>query len=165
MPRPTDKLTLIELSQTNLDKLFALVEKIPADAEMDLNGRDRNVRDVLVHLHEWHLMMESFYSDCVSGKVRAFLPKGVSWNTLELVNHPIRDKHQTTSLEQARGLLIASHAKMLERVNQHSDEELFTKKYYSWTGTTSLGSYFISALSSHYDWAVKTLKPMIKKRN
>ena len=36
------------------------------------------------------------------------------------------------------------------------------KKKYEWTGTTSLGSYFISATSSHYDWGLKTVKPLKK---
>ncbi len=43
-----------------------------------------------------------------------------------------------------------------------SNEELFTKQYFSWTGTSSLGAYFISATSSHYDWAMKKLKKQIK---
>jgi hypothetical protein len=41
---------------------------------------------------------------------------------------------------------------------QHSDQELFEKKKYAWTGTTSLGAYLISATSSHYDWATKLIK-------
>ena len=31
-------------------------------------------------------------------------------------------------------------------------------KYYAWTGTTSLGSYCVSATASHYDWALKKIK-------
>ncbi|MVY67466.1 ClbS/DfsB family four-helix bundle protein, partial [Escherichia coli] len=27
--------------------------------------------------------------------------------------------------------------------------------HFGWTGTTSLGSYFVSATSSHYEWAAK----------
>ncbi|KEQ37045.1 hypothetical protein SK137_1046 [Streptococcus mitis] len=39
-----------------------------------------------------------------------------------------------------------------------SNDELFTKGVYKWTGGTSLGSYFISSTSSHYGWALKKLK-------
>jgi hypothetical protein len=35
----------------------------------------------------------------------------------------------------------------------YSDDDLFTKKRYAWTGTTSVGSYAVSATSSHYVWA------------
>ena len=44
-----------------------------------------------------------------------------------------------------------------------SNEELFTKKAFDWTGTTSLGSYCVSATFSHYDWATKDIKKALKK--
>jgi hypothetical protein len=50
----------------------------------------------------------------------------------------------------------------MDLIQKHSDEELFTKKRYAWTGTTSLGAYMISATSSHYDWALKTMRPLKK---
>jgi hypothetical protein len=51
---------------------------------------------------------------------------------------------------------------MIELIGKHTDEELFTKKRYGWTGSTSLGAYLVSATSSHYDWALKTLRPLKK---
>ena len=55
-----------------------------------------------------------------------------------------------------------SHKDVLALIEKHNDDELFTKKKYHWTGTTSLGAYFIGCLSSHYDWAFKTIKPLKK---
>ena len=46
----------------------------------------------------------------------------------------------------------------MKLIDSFSDQELFRKAYFSRTGTTSLGSYCISATSSHYDWAMKKLK-------
>lgn len=37
------------------------------------------------------------------------------------------------------------------------------KNIFDWTGTTTFGSYCVSATSSHYDWAMKKLKAHIKK--
>ena len=51
---------------------------------------------------------------------------------------------------------------MVSLIEKHTDDELFTKKKYEWTGTTSLGAYLISATSSHYDWGLKTVKPLKK---
>jgi hypothetical protein len=45
-----------------------------------------------------------------------------------------------------------------------SDEELFEKKHFSWTGTTSVGAYCISAGPSHYDWAMKKIKQYNKTK-
>ena len=67
-------------------------------------------------------------------------------------------KHQKTTLEEATRLLAQSHREVLELVEDFSTDELFTKGIYKWTGGTSLGSYFVSSTSSHYDWALKKLK-------
>jgi len=42
------------------------------------------------------------------------------------------------------------------------DDELFQKKHFSWTGTSTLGSYCVSVTASHYDWAMKKIKQHIK---
>ena len=34
----------------------------------------------------------------------------------------------------------------------------FSKGVYKWVGGSTLGSYFVSATASHYDWAMKKLK-------
>lgn len=71
-------------------------------------------------------------------------------------------KHQDTPYEQAREMVQKSHADVLTLIGSFSDEALFTKQYFPWTGTTSLGSYCVSATSSHYDWAMKKIKKQIK---
>ena len=63
-----------------------------------------------------------------------------------------------TSLEEATRLLEQSHREVLELIEVFSNDELFIKGIYKWTGGTSLGSYFVSSTSSHYDWALKKLK-------
>ena len=62
------------------------------------------------------------------------------------------------SKEEATRLLEQSHKEVLELLEGFSNNQLFTKGVYKWTGGTSLGSYFVSATSSHYDWALKKLK-------
>ena len=43
-----------------------------------------------------------------------------------------------------------------------TNEQLFAKGIYTWVGGSTLGSYFVSCTSSHYDWAIKKLKAHIK---
>lgn len=52
---------------------------------------------------------------------------------------------------------------VLKLVENFTNEQLFTKKLFNWTGTTSLGSYCVSAMPSHYDWACKKLRAHTKK--
>ena len=55
-------------------------------------------------------------------------------------------------------MLDESHAKVFALIDRFTDEELFTKKHFAWTGTNDLGSYFVSTTASHYDWAIKKIK-------
>ena len=67
-------------------------------------------------------------------------------------------KHQNTSLEEATNALQKSHKDVLKLAEKFTNEELFSKKVYKWVGGSTLGSYFVSATSSHYNWAIKKIK-------
>ena len=67
-------------------------------------------------------------------------------------------KHQNTSLEDATMMFNKSHKKILKLIETFSNEELFLRGIYKWVGGSTLGSYFVSTTSSHYDWAIKKLK-------
>ena len=166
MPRPTDKAGLLELSKASLRKLLDFVESLSGNLKHatfendELNDRDRTVSDVICHLHEWHLMMARSYEVGMSGGKPAIPAEDVTWKTLPVLNRRICQKYKGTELSKAVALLDQSHETMMSLIRKHTDEELFTRARYPWTGTTSLGSYLISATSSHYDWALKTIKPI-----
>ncbi len=165
MSRPVNKAELLDLSEKNLDKLFVFINALPEKVRggwFDLNGRDKSLTDVICHLHEWHNMMLEWYTVGMSGEKPAIPREGYTWQTLPALNRKIREKYKDTDLADALSMLKESHKKVTVLINKHSDEELFTKKMYPWTGTTSLGAYFISSTSSHYDWALKTIKPLKK---
>jgi hypothetical protein len=168
MPRPATKKDLLELSEINFNKLLDFIYALPEVYQTktytndELNDRDKTISDVICHLHEWHLMMDSCYKIGMAGKKPVIPAEGVTWQTLPVLNHRIYEKYQGTELKQAVTLLKKSHKKMMAIIEQHTDDELFTKKRYSWTGTTSLGAFLISSTSSHYDWGLKTIKPIKK---
>ena len=41
----------------------------------------------------------------------------------------------------------------------------FQKNVYDWVGGSTIGSYFVSVTSSHYEWAMKKLKAHRKMLN
>ena len=165
MARPTNKNELLALSDKNYKSLFQLIESFSAEEQtgtFPFEDRDRNVRDVIVHLHEWHLMMENWYKVGMTGEKPAIPGEGYTWQTIPALNKKIWEKWQATDLETAKELLNQSHKRITGLIESHTNDELFTKKIYKWTNTTSLGAYFIGATSSHYDWAMKKIK-MYKK--
>ncbi len=165
MPRPTNKTELLSAANVMFDKLWKLIDSMPEGAQeaaFAFEDRDKNVRDVLVHLYEWHQLLLRWVPANLAGDARPFLPPPYTWKTYGEMNIGFWEAHQSTPYEQSRDMLRQSHSEVLALIEGFSDEELFTKQHYKWTGTTSLGSYCVSATSSHYDWAMKKLKNHIK---
>lgn len=165
MPKPTSKNELVDLSQTNFKKLMELVNSYSDEEigkEFPIGPMNRNVRDVLAHLHHWHEMLLGWYRVGMKGEKPDMPAKGYTWKTLPNLNKKILEEYQNTELEAVRLMLDQSYTAVQELMNKHSTEELFEKKRYNWTGSTSLGAYLISNTSSHYDWAMKRIKKSMK---
>lgn len=161
MARPDSKDSLIAAAQSQYNKLLGLLDAMPSEeqnASFVFEDRDRNCRDVLVHLVEWHTMLLRWESANRAQDPQPFLPPPHTWKTTAALNEELRLRNQGVTLDQALDQLARSHAAVLDLIDSYSNEELFTKKHFPWTGTTSLGSYCVSATSSHYDWAMKKLR-------
>lgn len=165
MPKPKSKKELIEVSQKNYKTLMNLVSgysDIEAAKEFPEGTLNRNIRDVLSHLHHWHVMMTNWYEVGMTGE-KPFMPaKGYTWKSLPELNKVIWLEYQNTDLATAKRLLDISYQRTQSIMANHTNEELFEKKRYKWTGSTSLGVYLIANTSSHYDWAIKIIKQSMK---
>lgn len=165
MPRPKTKKDLLELGKTNFKKLMEKVDSLGDgihSIEFPEGYLNRNVKDVLAHLHEWHNMMLEWYRVGMSGVKPDMPKKGYTWKTVPELNREIWTTYKEETYETIRKMLENSHLEVRKIIESHSDEDLFTKKKYKWTGSTSLGAYLISATSSHYDWAIKLIKKCVK---
>lgn len=161
MARPKNKTELLDLSKKNFESLMKFIENLSQEEqnnEFPKGTMNRNIRDVLMHLHHWHLMMLEWHTIGMKGEKPDMPAKGYTWKTTPELNRWIWEKYNDTSLEDAKVNFKSSYKKIRSLIEKHSDEELFEKKRYKWTGTTSLGSYLVSVTSSHYDWAIKLIK-------
>lgn len=161
MARARTKEQLMMSSEENFRKLFELIDSMTIEEQekpFSFEDRDRNIRDVLVHLYEWHQLFLNWVNANKAGKNANFLPEPYNWKTYPKMNIEFWEKHQKTPYKEARTLLEKSHADIMKVIDSFSEEELFTKKFFPWTGNTSLGSYGVSSTSSHYDWAIKKIK-------
>lgn len=161
MAKPKTKKELLESSQNSFNRLNELIDTFSSEelnTDFPQGTLNRNIRDVLAHLHEWNLMFLGWYEVGMKGEKPDMPAKGYTWKTLPDLNKAIRDKYKHTELNEARGMLNKSFNDIQKVIEKHSDKELFTKKKYHWTGSTSLGSYLVSTGSSHYNWAYKLIK-------
>lgn len=165
MPRPTNKAELLSAAATGYAKLTQLIADLDPtqrDAQFGFDDRDHCVRDVIAHLVAWHQLMLTWYADGMAERKPVIPAPGYTWKTTPELNAVIWAEAQTIDLDQALAQFADSHTQVVALINQHSDEELFTKKHYRWTGTTSLGAYLVSSTSSHYDWAMVKLRKAIR---
>lgn len=170
MGRAATKTDMLTAARSNYEKLIALISGMTEkelSASFDFSGdekkkeahwgRDKNLRDVLIHLYEWHQLLLNWVQANKSGDSKPFLPAPYNWKSYGEMNVEFWKKHQGTSPEEARELFESSHAEVLKLGETFSNEELFSKGAYQWVGGSTLGSYFVSATASHYDWALKKL--------
>ena len=162
MSRPATKNDLVAAAAHEYTKLTSLIDSLPDDvihAEFAFEDRDRTVRDVLWHLHIWHsMLMEWHRIGVLEGGMPVVPAIGYTWRTTPMLNQKIWEEAQSVDFSRARNTLEASHHHVLELIDHHANEELFSFGVYAWTKSTTLGSYFVSATSSHYDWAIKKVR-------
>ena len=115
-----------------------------------------------MHLHHWHLLFFNWYEIGMQGVKPQMPAKGYSWNETPKLNLWIREQYEDIPWEEASRLLTTSFLQTRKIMENHSNKELFEKQRFHWTGSTSLGSYLVSASSSHYSWAEKLIKKSIK---
>lgn len=162
MPKPTNKTELLTQSQDHYQQLQELLSTYSKESLENHTFTNaalyQNVRDVLAHLHHWHLLFLGWYEVGMQGQQPDMPAEGYTWRTLPALNVQIWEQYKEVELKQVQGLLEASHQQVLACIELHSNQELMEKKYYSWTGSTSLGAYLISSTISHYKWAYQKIK-------
>jgi len=177
MARPTTKEDLIIAGNGQYKKLVELICSISEadrlgtfnfDLEKEKEAhwkRDKCIRDVLIHVYEWQQLLLNWVQANQNDESKPFLLDGYNWKTYGEMNVKFWEAHQETSYEQSVTMLEESHGKVMKLIETFSNEELFSKGSFAWTGGSTLGSYCVSVTASHYDWAMKKLKKYKKGLN
>ncbi len=171
MARATTKSDLLKTAAEQFEKLEQLIDSMTEHEQTatfnfgaDFNKneahwqRDKNLRDVLIHLYEWHQLLLNWVESNQKGEAKPFLPAPYNWKTYGQMNVEFWRKHQSTSYEDSKKMLSSSHQQVIDLIEKFTNEELFEKQHFDWTGTSTLGAYCVSATASHYDWAMKKIK-------
>lgn len=170
MARPTTKEDLILSAKSGFEKLEKVLNSLTEEeinGTFDWNGqkigkeahwnRDKSVKDVLIHLYEWHVLLIDWIDSNMAGNTTSFLPSPYNWRTYGQMNEEFTKKHDNTTYLEAKNDMERTHKEIMKRIQSFNNDELFSKGYFSWTGGTTLGSYCVSTTSSHYDWAIKKI--------
>lgn len=163
MARPTNKVELLAAARQEFDRLWSAVALIPPEAREQPGACESwSVKDLLAHLDAWHRMTLEWESAGSSGATPEVPGHGYSWAQTPALNQMLFERAANDSWRSVEQRLRHSHADLLTAIEAYSDDDLFTKKRYPWTGSTSVGAYFVSASSSHYAWATKLIRKWAK---
>ena len=110
MARPTTKADLLTAAAENYEKLNVMIDGMTEkelDTPFDFSAsakkeahwkRDKNLRDILVHLYEWHQLLLTWVHANLRGDNWPFIPKPYNWKTYGDMNVAFWKKHQETTL-------------------------------------------------------------------
>lgn len=171
MVRPKTKEALIEQAYQQFNQMFDMLEDLSSEDKVAAFSfdkpksdqaahwtRDKNIRDVFIHLHEWHQLLINWLVTNLNNQSSTFLPTPYNWKTYGDMNMMFWEKHQITSYDHAEQMVKDSHREIMSIIINLDEKELFEKGYYDWSGKTSIGSYCVSATCSHYEWAKNKIK-------
>lgn len=120
-----------------------------------------NLRDLLVHIYEWQMLQIAFVNNIRQGCPKDFIPEPYRKNYKEM-DQANWEKHRSTSLQQAMELLQQSHNEVIALIDTFSEDELFGKKVFKVTYTTTMAAYFSSVTITPYAQSLKRLKTHLR---
>jgi hypothetical protein len=154
MGRPTTKDELLRAASDEFAHLWEVVAVVPAAHREGPGACEAwSVKDLLAHLDAWHELFLGWEAAGAAGGTPAIPAAGYTWVQTPALNEAIRARCANDEWADVATRLRDSHARVLAVITGYEAEDLFVKKRYAWTGTTSVGSYAVSATSSHYAWA------------
>lgn len=165
MGRPTTRDELLERIDADYATLLRQVEAVGrSDREVPGACEKSSVKDLLAHLHAWHELFLTWEGAGRAGGRPQMPAPGLTWKQTPELNERIWQQTHDDDWDEVRRRLDASHARVREVVASYDADDLFAKRRFAWTGSTSVGSYAVSATTSHYDWARTQIRRFVKER-
>ncbi|MGI9823886.1 ClbS/DfsB family four-helix bundle protein [Agromyces sp. Marseille-Q5079] len=159
MSVPTNRVQLEAAAVRGFHRFDEAIESIPEaerEAPFPREGRDRDIRDVIDHLHAWHELLLGWLDAERAGEPVAYPAEGYTWAQLDELNAVLRERYRGKSLAEARERLRGSHITVLARIETLSDDDLFDPAAHDWLGGP-LAEPVHECLGGHYAWALETL--------
>ncbi len=153
MAHPKTKADL--LTQTRVERA-ALLDCLAALSPEDMNRPGAYgwaAKDFVAHLAEWERLLFGWYESGLRGEKPELPAKGYTWRTMDDLNAAI---FQRFKAEPAAALLATwreTSDRLIELAESLPEAELFEKKHFAWTGSTSMALYVDECGPNHYRWA------------
>lgn len=160
----TSKRQFLDEVTEERSKLEELLVQIPDEEKLVEVIDGMSVKDFLAHRTEWGRMMIRWLHEARLGETPAVPTEKHKWNQLNELNAEIQRRFADVSLEVIEEEFKSVHDRLFTLIESTSEDELFTKDYYSFTGASDLITYLNSASASHYRSARRHINKWWKRR-
>lgn len=164
MSRFKSKQELIDDVVKERGLLETLLAQIPDEDKLVEVIDGMSVKDFLAHRTEWGRMAIRWYEEAKAGGTPAVPTEQYKWNQLKELNADIHERFKDTPLAEVEANFGSVHDDLYALIDGTTEEELFTKKYYGFTGSSNLATYLNSASASHYRSARRHIQKWWKAR-
>lgn len=148
---------IAEIPRARRSAPFTMDAQGDASSAAEAPSRDRDLQDVVNHLHAWHVLLLEWLDAVEADRVPAYPAEGRSWAELDLLNRELRDKYRVRRLGPAISRLQTSHVGALARVGALDETMLFDEDRFDWLGGAPLADPVHECLGGHYAWAVAAI--------
>lgn len=161
--RPSTRAELLTRIDSDLAALMDVVDALDETVREQSGACGQwSVKDLMAHLDAWHELFLTWEQQGRAGGQPDMPAPGLSWKQTPELNERIWQRARHDGWDDVRARLHDSHARVRDVVAAYADDDLFAKRRYRWTGSTSVGSYAVSATTSHYDWARTQIRRFLR---
>ncbi len=161
----TQKSELLAITEKEFGKLMKLVGTIDAEFATQKSDDDTSIKDVIAHRAHWMALFLGWYGDGMAGKQVFFPAKGYKWNDLKRYNADLRAKQSDLDWPGAVELLRQNHAKLVDFIQAHSDDDLYAGPMKGANNKWTPGRWAEAAGPSHFRSAAKFLRAELRDRS
>ena len=165
MARATNKDDLLIAIEKERSALELFLETLTSEQMTEPNTvGEWSVKDVMAHLIAWEQMCLGWYQAGLRGETPSLPAPGFKWNQTPQLNQQIFEKWRKRPLIEITDQFHASYREILTVIKGLSNEQLFASGQYVWTKKNTLGTYMVSATSSHYLWARREIRKGLRAK-
>ena len=124
-------------------------------------GFEGAIRKILVHLYAWHRLVQDWIRIGENG-VPDLPAKGFNWRQIPELNKHLDAKYSDVSYSNCKRRLKRSHRTVMNYVEGWTEDQLLKPDHFTWTGRNAVVAYIGPNTCSHYRWAIKKLKVLLK---
>lgn len=155
------KQELLRDCETEWNKLMDLVATLDdrsMNKRLGSGSSARSIKDHFAHLYCWHRLLLAW-----TVIETPDLPlKGFKWSQTRELNQQLFEEFKNVEVRSMVRRLKRTHGKVMKLTRSMSQRQLFESGQFEWTGKHGLVSYIAPNTASHYRWAQKKIKKMIK---